>query len=83
MEWGAALSTLAAIVLLLLREYVSRKPQHIEEQNNDKVQEERQDIADADVSAVNDRIDKLLSQASDNSSKPTGSEVTAERINSI
>lgn len=83
MEWGAALSTLAAIVLLLLREYVSRKPQQIEEQNNDAIQEGRQDIADGNVSAVNDRIDKLLSQTTDNSSKPTGSEVTAERINSI
>lgn len=65
MEWGAAIASLLAIILLVLKQWQANQPKRDREAADEATQQGRADIANGDDAAVNDRIDRLLSGQSD------------------
>ena len=60
MEWGAAIAAAIGIIALVLKQYYAGAPNRMEEERDEDIQQGRRDIADGDVDAVNERIDRLL-----------------------
>jgi hypothetical protein len=81
MEWAAVISALAGLLLYVLKRYDAGKPQRDIEARHDEIQQGRKDIADGNVAAVNERVDRLLSGDADER-KPSG-EVTAGRLSAV
>jgi hypothetical protein len=80
MEWAAVISALAGLLLYVLQRYDAGKPQRDIEARHDEIQQGRKDIADGNIAAVNERVDRLL--AGDTERKPSG-EVTAGRLSAV
>lgn len=60
MEWGAAIAATIGIIALVLKQYYAGAPERVEEKRDEEIQQGRTDIADGDIDAVNERIDRLL-----------------------
>lgn len=60
MEWGTAIAAIIGIIALMLKQYYAGAPKRVEEQRDDEIQQGRRDIADGDIDAVNERVDRLL-----------------------
>lgn len=82
MEWGAAIASLLAIILLVLKQWQANQPKRDQEAADEENQQGRADIADRNADAVNDRIDRLLTGSCDTAGQP-GGEVTTERISAV
>lgn len=80
MEWAAVISALAGLLLYILKRYDAGKPQRDIEARHDDIQQGRKDIADGNVAAINERVDRLL--AGDTERKPSG-EVTTGRLSAV
>lgn len=82
MEWGPAIAALFGVLLWLLKTWASGEAEREQEQHHDAIQQGRTDIADSDVSAVSERIDRLLMESSNTTGQP-GGEITAGRISAV
>jgi hypothetical protein len=82
MGWESAITAVFSFLLFIGEIWVSNQPEREKEERNDAIQQGREDIASGDVVAVNNRVDKLLSEPSDSTGQPSG-KVTAERIGAV
>lgn len=78
-----AIITSVLSILAIVLEIIVQNRQTPQEKRYDEIQQGRNDIADADVDAINARIDRLLSQQDNDTAGQRGEEVTAGRISAV
>jgi len=82
MEWGAIIYALLGIAAYFIKDWIDKAPGRAEERFREFIQAGRIDISEGNVTAVNERIDRLLTETR-SVAKSTSSEITAERIGSV
>lgn len=82
MEWGAVIAAVAGLLLYILKQYAAGKPERDKERSDDATQHGRADIDAGDAAAVNNRIDRLLTESDHPAGQP-GRPVTAGRLSAI
>jgi len=81
----AAVTAVFTVIAALLQIWAENSPQRAKEKRDAEIQQGRTDIANGNVAAVNQRLDRVLTQDSSSCDAPeqSGGEVTSERISAV
>lgn len=82
MEIGAAITVLIPLIAALFKFWLDRQPERNEAKRNAEIQKGREDIANSNVAAVSERIDRVSAQ-SGNTSGLGNDEDTKRRLAKI
>lgn len=83
MGWETAITAIFSFLLFCGELWVSKEPERKKEARNEAIRQSREDIDEGNVAAVNNRVDSVLSEASDSASGQHSDADITERINDV